>query len=218
MTRTAIRIATLLAALASAWQPSAARAADEDVQLWNAVFLTGELDEDTRLTIDASHRWREAGRGGEQQTIRATVEQTIAPGIRIGGGAALFEAGGVSEFRPHQQVTFVVGRFDFRTRMEERFIDGADRAELRLRQRIQYNQPLGRGWRASLGGEWLGRLQGRQRSQGTATDQWRAQTGIAYRIGPHVEIGANYWLIAAPRGPRPARLTHVPQTVLTVRF
>lgn len=218
MTRTPTRFAMLLAALACAWQPPKAWAQDEDVQLWQFFNLTGDLDEDTRLTIDATQRWREDARGGEQQTIRVTVEQTVAKGVRIGGGGAVFEAGGATEIRPHQQVILTQGRFELRTRLEERFFDGADRVELRLRQRIQYNQPLGDGWRASVGGEWLGLLQGRNDGQGASTEQWRAQAGIAYRINKRLELGANYWLLVFPRGGQPARTTHVPQTVLTYRF
>lgn len=214
----AVRCLALLAALMAAWQPSKAIAQDTDTQLWQFVFLTGDLDKDTRLTLDATQRWREDARGGEQQTIRVMVEQRVGDGIRIGGGGAVFDAGGLTEIRPHQQITFTKGRLELRTRLEERFFDGADRMELRLRQRVQFNQPLGRGWRASVGGEWLVLLQPRDRGRGATTEQWRAQAGVAYRISDRLELGANYWLIAAPRGNLPARYTHVPQTVVTLRF
>ena len=218
MKRPPLRFAMPLAALAGAWQPSIAHAADEDVQLWQFVFLTGDLDKDTRLTVDATQRWREEARGDEQQTIRFTIEQTVAEGVRIGGGAAVFDAGGMTEIRPHQQMVLIEGRFEFRTRFEQRFFDGADRVELRLRQRVQYNQPLGDGWRASVGGEWLGLLQGRDDGEGASTEQWRAQAGVAYRINERLEVGANYWLLAFPRGDRPTRYSHVPQTTLNWRF
>jgi hypothetical protein len=213
-----MRFALLLAAGLAAWQPSKARADNEDVQLWHFVNVTGDIADGTRLTVDATQRWREQARGDEQQTIRFTIEQTVAKDVRIGGGAAVFEAGGNTEIRPHQQVILVLGRFEARTRLEERFFDGADRAELRLRQRIQYNQPLGDNWRASVGGEWLGLLQGRNAGQGASTEQWRAQAGIAHKLSDKLELGANYWLLVFPRGNQPARITQVPQTVLTYRF
>ncbi len=213
-----VRNLALLAALVAAWQPSSALADNDDTQLWQFVFLTGDLDKDTRLTVDASQRWREEARGGEQQTLRLTIEQTIAPGVRIGGGGAVFDAGGLTEIRPHQQIVIGRGRFELRTRLEERFFDGADRMELRLRQRIQYNQPLGNGWRASIGAEWLGLLQDRNAGRGSSTEQWRAQAGLAYKVSDRLELGANYWMIAQPRGGQPARYTHVPQTVMTFRF
>jgi Protein of unknown function (DUF2490) len=218
MNRLAMRFAMLLAALAAAWQPSIARAQDEDVQLWHVLNVTGDIAKDTRLTVDASQRWREQARGDEQQTLRFTIEQTIAKGVRIGGGGAVFEAGGNTELRPHQQITITKGRFEARTRLEERFFDGADRVELRLRQRIQYNQPLGKGWRGSVAGEWLSLLQSRNDGESASTEQWRAQVGVAYKINDKVEVGANYWLLAFPRGNQPGRISHVTQTVLTYRF
>lgn len=208
----------LLAALGAAWQPSKAHAQDEDVQLWHIVNLTGDLDNDTRLTVDASQRWREQARGDDQQTLRFTIEQTVAKGVRIGGGAAVFETGGNTELRPHQQIVLVQGRFEARTRLEERFFDGADRVEVRLRQRFQYNQPLGKGWRGTVGGEWLGLLQSRNDGDGASTEQWRAQVGVAYKVSDRLELGANYWLLVFPRGNQPDRISHVPQTVVTIRF
>lgn len=188
------------------------------MQLWHFFNLIGDLDEDTRLTVDATQRWREEARGDEQQTLRITIEQTVAKDLRIGGGAAVFEAGGATELRPHQQAILTKGRFELRTRLEERFFDGADQVELRLRQRVQYGQPLGKSWRASVGGEWLGLLQSRNADEGASTEQWRAQIGIAYRVSKRLELGANYWLLVFPGGARPDRITHVPQTVVTYRF
>jgi hypothetical protein len=218
MTRWSIRCAMLLAATLAAWQPSSARAANEDVQLWQIAVVTGDIAQDTALTIDASQRWREPARGGDQQTFRFSIDQRVAEGVRIGGGAAVFEAGGTTEIRPHQQVTIVRGRFELRTRLEQRFFDGADRVELRLRQRIQYTQPLGDGWRANLGGEVLGLLQGRSAGSGASTDQWRLQARVIYAVNDRLELGAGYWLIGFPRAVLPTRYSHVPQTVLTYRF
>lgn len=218
MTRSIMRLATLLAALLAAWQPSKARAQDEDVQLWQIVNATGDIADGTRLTLDASQRWREEARGGDQQSLRFNIDHTVAKGVKVGGGAMVLDASGNTELRPHQQVIFTEGNFEFRTRLEERFFDGADRVELRLRQRIQYTQPLGKGWRATLGGEWLGLLQGRNGGQGASTEQWRALTGVAYKVTDKVEIGGNYWLLEFPRGNRQDRISHVFQTVLTYRF
>lgn len=218
MNRSIMRFAVLLAALVAAWQPSKAVAADEDTQLWVIANVSGDIADGTRLTIDASQRWREQARGGQQQTLRFNIDRTIAQGVRIGGGAMVLDASGNTELRPHQQIIFVAGRFEARTRLEQRFFDGADRVELRLRQRIQYNQPLGKGWRANVGGEWFGLLQSRDADQGASTEQWRALSGIAFTISEKLEVGANYWLLAFPRGDQPARYTHVTQTVLIYRF
>jgi hypothetical protein len=208
----------LLAAGCAAWQPSIAEAADEDTQLWHYVIVTGKIAKNTRLTLDASHRWREDARGDEQQTFRFIIEQSIAKGVRIGGGVGVFEANRFTETRPTQQITFVQGRFEARTRLEQRWFDSADRMELRLRQRILYTEPLGQGWRASVGAEWFGLLQSREDEEGPSTEQARAMLGIVYRIDQHLEIGVNYWLLVFPRGSLEDRISHVPQTVITYRF
>ncbi|PKP61340.1 MAG: hypothetical protein CVT87_07370, partial [Alphaproteobacteria bacterium HGW-Alphaproteobacteria-9] len=96
------RFAMLLAAMLAAWQPSIAIAADEDTQLWQYFVVTGDLDRDTSLTIDGSQRWREQARGGDQQTIRFTILQAVADGVRIGGGGGVFDAGGNTEIRSFQ--------------------------------------------------------------------------------------------------------------------
>ena len=218
MIRPRVSSALLLAAMLAAWQPSKARAGNEDTQLWHFVFATGEIGPDTRLTLDASHRWREEARGDEVQTLRFTIEQNVADDWRIGGGAAVFEAGGTTELRPHQQVIFTRGGFEARTRLEQRFFDGADRMELRLRQRLQYNQPLGDGWRANIGAEWLGLLQSRRADGEAGTEAWIAQAGLVYKINDKLDIGASYWLLAFPNGDGPARYSHVPQTLLIYHF
>jgi hypothetical protein len=210
--------ALLLAALAAAWQPSKALADNEDTQFWLAANATGEIADGTRLTVDASQRWREEARGGDQQTLRVTLERRIADAVRIGGGLAAFEAGGLTEVRPHQQITVTLGRIEARTRLEERFFDGADRMELRLRQRVLYTQPIAEGWRATLHGEWFGLLQGRNAGQGASTEQWRVQAVLVHELGKQLDLGAGYLIAVSPRGSRPDRISHIPLTAITWHF
>ena len=41
---------------------------------------------------------------------------------------------------------------------------------------------------------------------------------MAYKVSDKLDVGANYWLIIAPRGALPARHSHVPQAVLIWHF
>lgn len=219
MSKAVFQFPLLLAALAAAWQPSIACASDEDTQFWLNAIATGPIDDDTTLTIDGTQRFRSDDKvGADQQTIRVTVEQQIADRTRLGGGIMLFDTAGLTEIRLHQQAVFNLGRIEARTRLEERFFDGADRMELRLRQRVQYNQPIAAGWRAAAGVEWLGIMQSRSRGEGASTEQWRMQSSISHRVSPQLEIGAIYWLVVFPRGDLPARTSHIPQAVVTYRF
>lgn len=219
MMKPAARCSLLIAATCAAWQPSKAVAAEEDTQFWLNAVAVGEVADHTVLTVDATQRWRNDDAGGDQRTIRFMLERRLNDDARVGGGLGVFETeGGLTEIRVHQQAVFTPGRFEIRTRLEERFFDGADQAELRLRQRVHYLQPLGANWRAMVGGEWLGLLQSRNRGEGFSTDQWRAQTSITRKIDDNLEIGAIYWLVVSPRGGRPDRINHIPQAALIYRF
>ncbi|EAQ30708.1 hypothetical protein NAP1_08010 [Erythrobacter sp. NAP1] len=219
MMRGLSRFASVIACAWAAWQPSLASAAEEDVQLWVYAVARGDFDEDTSWALDGSARWREQGRGDEQQTLRLNIDQQVDDGVRIGGGFGVFETeGGITELRPHQQVTLSKGRFSARTRVEQRFFDGADRMELRLRQMVRYTLPLGQGWRASIDGEFLHLAQRRNRLSTAPRDQWRARTIVTREVSESLSLGAGYMLIYNPRGARTDRINHVPQLYLTKRF
>jgi hypothetical protein len=213
----AARLPVLLAALAAAWQPSSARAADENTQFWFNQNVTGKIADRTTLTIDATQRLRDAN-DGDQQTLRVTLEQEIADAMEIGGGVGVFETGGETEIRVTQQITATPGRFELRSRLEERFFDGADRMELRLRKRVHYNQPIAPGWRATGGVEWLALLQSRNKGEGFSTDQWRFQAIVTHEVSKNLDVGAIYWLVVEPRGGQADRISHIPQAVVTYRF
>jgi Protein of unknown function (DUF2490) len=219
MTGSIMRLAMLLAATLAALQPSKASVQDQGTQFWLNTIATGEIADGTTLTIDATQRWRGQDEvGADQQTLRVSVDQNIAGRTRIGGGVMLFDTAGLTEIRLHQQASFTLGRFEARTRLEERFFDGADQMELRLRQRVQYNQPIAQGWRGTAGVEWLGIMQSRDRERGSSTEQWRFQTSLVHRVSDNVDIGAIYWMVIFPRGDRPARTSHIPQAAITYRF
>ncbi len=209
----------LLAATLAAWQPSKARAGEEDTQFWLNAIATGAIGEGTTLTMDATQRWRRDGEvGNDQQTIRVMVDRQVADNTRIGGGIMLFDTAGLTEIRTHQQASVTLGRIEARTRLEQRFFDGADRMELRLRQRVTYNQPIAEDWRASAGVEWLGIVRSRRRDEGTSTEQWRFQAALVHRVSERLDVGAIYWLVSFPRGNRPERISHIPQAAITYRF
>jgi hypothetical protein len=215
---TMVRMAMLIAALGAAWQPSSASAADEDVQFWLYAVASTDIDDDTSLTLDASARWREQGRGDEQQTLRVNVEQEVADFARIGGGIGIFEAGGLTEIRPHQEMTLTTGRFAARTRFEQRFFDGADRTEFRLRQRLRYSLPLGSDVDARLDGEYFHLVQTQLRNPDAARDQFRGRVEIGWRPRPDLRVALAYLVIHTPTPLAPDPLNHVPQAWIAYRF
>lgn len=188
------------------------------MQLWVYAVASGDLDEDTRLTIDASARWRELRRGDEQQTIRFNIEQEVAESIRIGGGLGVFDAGGQTEVRPHQELTFNTGRIALRTRIEERFFDGADRMEFRFRQRLRYSFPLSENLDARLDGEYFNLVQTQFRRPDIARDQFRGRMEIGWKAAKDVRLSLAYLAIYTPTPNAPDPLNHVPQVWIEYKF
>lgn len=218
MTQPLLRSATLLAALALAWQPSKASAENEDTQFWLVGFVRGEIGNDVFLTVDTSQRWRDPVVGSDQQTIRVTIEKGLNDDIRIGGGAALFQAGSVSEFRPHQQFRYAKGGLDLRTRFEQRWFDNGDQVELRIRQRVQYTQPLAQKLELVGSAEWFGIIQPRNVGGREGTEQVRALLGVSYAVSDSLEIAPSYLVQLTPRDGRPDAISHIPQLTINYRF
>lgn len=218
MTRQWVSSATLLAALVAAWQPSKAHAAEEDMQFWLVGFVRGNLDDDVFLTIDTSYRWRDPVFGEDQQTVRVTVEKGINDDVRIGGGLSFFQTGSISEIRPHQQFRYARGGLDLRTRFEQRWFDGADQVELRIRQRAQYTHSIAERVKATGSVEWFGIVQPRRESGRNGTEQVRAVVSASYEVNDSIDIAPGYVIQYTPRERRRDAISHVPQVTLNYRF
>jgi hypothetical protein len=214
----AIRFGMLLAALMAAWQPSKALANPEDTQFWLVGFVRGNLADDVYLTIDTSYRWRDPVFGADQQTFRVTMEKSLNNDVRLGGGISFFQTGTRSEIRPHQQFRYVRGGLDLRSRFEQRFFDGADQVELRIRQRVQYTQPVATGVKAVSSVEWFGIIQPREQSRTGGTEQVRSIIGVAFQLNDHLDISPSYMLQVTPRVDKPDAISHVPQVTLNYKF
>ncbi|MFO6429109.1 DUF2490 domain-containing protein [Erythrobacter sp. W302b] len=218
MTRWSTRFGMLLAATLAAWQPSKAQANPEDTQFWVVGFARGKLTDDLYLTVDTSYRWRDPEFGADQQTFRVSVEKALDDELRIGGGMSLFQTGSVSEYRPHQQFRYASGGLDLRTRFEQRWFDGADRVELRIRQRVQYTQPVAPRLEVFGSAEWFGIIQSRRDAGRRGTEQVRNIVGLSYQVNDRLDIAPSYMLQITPRPGSPDAISHVPQLTLNWRF
>ena len=208
MTRSPLRIATLLAATLAAWQPSIALANPEDTQFWVVGFARSKVGDELYLTVDTSYRWRDPEFGADQQTFRVSVEKALDDELRIGGGMSLFQTGGVSEYRPHQQFRYAARGLDLRTRFEQRWFDGADQVELRIRQRVQYTQPIAPRLEVVGSAEWFGILQSRRESGRRGTEQVRNIVGLSYQVSERLDIAPSYMLQITPRAGAPDAISH----------
>ncbi|KPP85251.1 DUF2490 domain-containing protein [Erythrobacter sp. HL-111] len=219
MIRTRLILSALIACLGGAWQPSIARAADENVQLWVIGSARTDLGGGTRAMLDGSIRFREDARRGEEKTIRLTLERKVARGVTIGGGGGIWEsAGGFTEIRPHQQVTVLRGGLSARTRLEERIFDDAPRMAVRFRQRLRYAHALSDRTKASVEGEWLHLVRTRDRTGPQDRDQWRARISLQHSPVERLTLGLAWLAIHDPSSQGRARYAHVPQLRVDWRF
>jgi len=203
-------------ALAAAMTASPACAEEQDTQFWLYFNTVVPVAKNANATLELSPRFRE---GGDQFLTRGTVDFKIAPAVSLGGGAAYGENhGAADEFRTHQQLTLTAGPLAFRTRIEERFFSGADRMELRLRQRIQLSEPVARDTRLNLAGEVFYIARPESRTSDARVESWRGNVSLQHRFSKHVEGTLGYLLLYAPRAGKPDKLSHVPQLTLTARL
>ena len=205
----------LAAACAAALYASPALASDEDTQLWLYFNTVVPLGEKATGTFEITPKFREAG---DQLQLRGTVDFKVSPAISLGGGAAYVNNEGPDEFRPHQQLTITAGPLAFRTRVEERFFQGADRMQLRLRQRLQLTEPVAKDTKLIGSAELLYIARPENRTSDARIDSWRFTAAVQHRFARHIEGTLGYLLIYSPRAGKPDKLSHVPQVTLTARL
>jgi hypothetical protein len=159
-------------------------------------------------------------------SLRGTLARDLASGFSVGGGygvAAGFPSSGGTqvEHRLHQQLVWsprlAAGSLALRTRFEERFLDGDDRAALRVRQAVRFTRPLSTSGRLSLviADEVMAHVGTTSRVR-RGFDQHRVFVGVRRSVTPRtaVEIGyVNQYLRTSPAS---SRLSHVLQAGLSV--
>ena len=209
MFRTSRFVATFLAGLAAAWQPAAARAAEDETQLWLMFDTSMPLDARTDLSLLVMPRFRDASRGQDQLILRAAVDHDLSDAVSLGGG--LTYVVGPDSFRPFQQVQLSHGDVSLRFRLEEITGAGVDRMGLRERVQLRYRADLGGDTSLSLSGEWIDAVRSENRDTLPARDQWRAAASLKHDFDAHFHAGLGYTLIIAPaRDGLPARHIHAP--------
>ena len=176
-----------LGVIAASSAPASAQ--NQDTQYW--LYLTGTFPVGNGIsnTTEISPRWRE---GSNIFQVRTTFETRVAKGIKLGGGAAVIDFAEGHEIRPHQQLIFSSGHFSARTRFEERFFDGADRVEFRLRQNVQYSQPIVPGTDVWVGAEALYILQNHDDNTTQRGDQWRGEIGLRHHLDDELTVSVAY--------------------------
>ena len=201
--------------------------AQDDVQLWTPVTLAAPAGAGTTLNLEVQTRYTEDASRLGQLIVRPSLERRFSPRLSGSLGYAFIrtEASGAAEVQEHrlwQQASYTLAgsapgpRLAGRTRLEERVRENQDGTNVRLRQQVRLEAPLGGSLRA------VGSLEGLFNLNGTAwaregVDQWRTFVGVAAPLGRRVTLEPGYLNQIVVR-PGPDRVNHVVSVSTVVRF
>jgi hypothetical protein len=190
------RQAVLFATLATFAAPSAARASDDAAEFWLNPSVEVGLDDDTAFELETAQRFRSESDGRvDTYFFRGWVKQDIADNATLAGAVEYrINDGGSNEVRTIQQLSTRHGILKTRLRLEQRFVDGADRMGLRLRPRLGWGFDLtedGR-WSAGADAELFLVLRGNNVGNDTGLTGLRTTMGVEYEVNGNLSLGLSY--------------------------
>lgn len=198
--------------------PTTAASAEEDTQLWLDATASYPLSDDTRVSFQVNPRLSlDCGRTDVLQ-LRSGIDHRLSNDIGIGGGLILLGEFGPTEKRPYVTVNLGSGPVTFRTMPEFRFFRGADRMELRFRQRMQLALPIVERTKFVTSGELFYTAQNRIRGGDTRITQWRAIASVSYAASDELSLSAGYLALGTPRPDAEDSLSHIATLGLTYSF
>ena len=190
----------------------------EETQFWIDIIANYDLGDGLAVSTQINPRIQLDERQNDQLFLRLGLDWQAADFVRVGGGMITLGEYDPTEIRPYNYVDLGDGPVTVRTMAEYRFFSGADRMELRIRQRLQLSQPVAERTNLIASGEIFYSAIQRDRSQDPRITQWRAIAGVQHRINDHARISVAYLALGSPR-PRVAnRLAHIPTLGFTYNF
>jgi len=215
-------LATLLIAAASTLaSPALAQEGEdpiEETQFWLEISAQKDLGDGFAISTQINPRIQLDDIRRDQLFLRLGVDYAASDFIRLGGGMITLGEYDPTEIRPYNYVDLGDGPLTFRTMAEYRFFEGADRMELRLRQRAQLAQPIAERTRFILSGEVFYTAIKRNRDLDPRITQWRAIAGINHRVDANLTMTAAYLALGSPRPDRRDGLAHIPTLILNYSF
>lgn len=176
--------------------PGAARAADDGFEFWLNPSVSVGLDEDTGLELETAQRFRGADDGrADTYFARLWINQDLADNVTLSGAIERrANDGGNDETRLIQQLSTSYGILRTRLRLEQRFVENADRMGLRLRPRLGVKVPVSEDGRWSIKSDAELFLTLRSTSSGGdhGLTGLRTQLGVGYEVSDRLSLSAAY--------------------------
>lgn len=184
--------------------PSAmAFAADEDRQVWSSVNASTNLGSRGVLSLEGQVRLTDDASRFGQFVLRPSIGFKLNPNTTLSLGYAYGHSdpigpGQINEHRIWQQMSYplisttegvtVTGR----SRLEQRWIEGASDMGWRYRQQLRLTAPLSNGVRAVAWSELFLSLDDTRWGQNSGLDRWRNALGISVPIHRAITIEPSY--------------------------
>lgn len=185
---------TTIAVLAAL--PTTARASNDGAELWLNPSVSFDLDDNTGLEVETAQRFRDAEDGRvDTYFARLWLNQDVADNVTLSGAfERRINDGGNDETRLIQQMSTSHGILRTRLRIEQRFVDNADRMGLRLRPRLGVSVPLdeeGR-WAFKSDAELFFTLRSNNVGGDEGLTGLRTQIGVSYDLNDNLTLSAAY--------------------------
>lgn len=192
MLRTCLR-ALPLALIAA---PTAALASNEGFEFWLNPSAGVALDGDTGIELETAQRFRSDADGRvDTYFARLWLNQDLGEAATLSGALEQrINDGGADETRLIQQLSTRHGVLRTRLRLEQRFVDGADRMGLRLRPRLGLAVPLDEAgrWSFNTDAELFLTLRSNNRGGDHGLGGLRTQVGLSYEVSDRLELSLAY--------------------------
>lgn len=185
-----------LAAIAASAAASPAHASDEAFEFWLNPSVATDLDADTAIELETAQRFRNSGDGRvDTYFFRLWLKQDLSDAFTLGGALEQrINDGGRNETRTMQQLSGKHGVLRTRLRLEQRFVDNADRMGLRLRPRLGVAVPLDEAgrWEAGADAELFWTLRSTSAGGDEGITGMRTQIGVGYEVSDNLGLSLTY--------------------------
>lgn len=220
--------AGLMVLLSVAVLPAPAHAADEDTQIWTALSASADLGTGAVITLEGQTRLTDGANRLGQYLIRPSIGLKLDQTTTVSIGYAFVHTDPLgpsrsNEHRIWQQLAFRVAgdgkgvTLTGRSRLEQRWLEGAGDMGWRFRQQFRMTGPLAGKVRAVVGTEVFISLDDTSWGQTKGLDRWRNSVGIAVPLNPAITVEPGYinqWVMR--RGPD--RVHHIANVSLSAKF
>jgi hypothetical protein len=199
----------------------------EDTQLWGTVSASGSVHDNLLAQFES------VSRAGSDISRVYQQELTAGLGYKLSNQASLYGGYGIvvdflegkpdrTEHRPYQALTlnFGIGRgtLSTRTRLEERFFEGADDIGIRIRQQFRYSHPVSGKLSAFGTAEFFFALNDTDWGAKAGYERWRIGGGFRHPIAKKLNLDLGYLNQYAPKKNARDTMEHIVTTGLSLSF